>query len=101
MEQSIYVGRKVQKNILKSLLATALGKPASKGKDKDIVAVVPRLYLFYGENGTGKSSMVDLCLQNAADIFSESGKPIASIIIDLDSWRFRILNPSLPQHVFP
>ena len=72
MEPSIYVGRKVQKHILKSLLSAALGKVASKGRD----GVTPRLFLFYGENGSGKSSMIDLCMQNVAEIVEETGKPL-------------------------
>ena len=85
MEPSIYVGRKVQKHILKSLLSAAIGKGASKGRD----GVTPRLFLFYGENGSGKSSMIDLCMQNVAEIVEETGKPLTSMLLDLDAWRFR------------
>jgi tetratricopeptide (TPR) repeat protein len=87
MEQSLYTGRKVQKQILKSLLAAALGKGTSKGKNGD--AVTPRLFLFDGENGTGKSSIVELCIQNTAEIAGESGKPLTSILLDLDAWRYK------------
>jgi tetratricopeptide (TPR) repeat protein len=87
MEPSLYVGRKVQKNILKSLLSAALARGSSKSKDGD--AATPRLFLFYGENGSGKSSIVDLCLQNATEIAAESGKPAATIFLDLDAWRYK------------
>jgi hypothetical protein len=87
MEPSLFIGRKVQKHILKSLLSAALGKGASKGKEG--AAVTPRLFLFDGENGTGKSSMVNLCLQNVAEIAEESGKPVASMVLDLDAWRYK------------
>ncbi|MGA2508047.1 MAG: tetratricopeptide repeat protein [Chitinispirillaceae bacterium] len=86
MEPSIYVGRKVQKHILKSLLAAALGRSAAKNREDGIV---PRLFLFYGENGVGKSSMIDLCMQNVDEIATETGKPASSILLDLDAWRFR------------
>jgi tetratricopeptide (TPR) repeat protein len=96
MEQSLYTGRKVQKHILKSLLLAALGKGTSKGRDN--VAVTPRLFLFDGENGTGKSSMINLCLQNVAEIAEESGKPVASMVLDLDAWRYKNgLVPKTPK----
>jgi tetratricopeptide (TPR) repeat protein len=85
MEPSICVGRKVQKHILKSLLSAALGKNSAK----DSNSIAPRLFLFYGENGTGKSSMIDLCMLSVEEIAAETGKPAASILVDLDAWRFR------------
>ncbi|MBN2188876.1 MAG: tetratricopeptide repeat protein [Chitinispirillaceae bacterium] len=87
MEPSLLAGRKVQKHILKSLLSAALGKAAPKGKET--AAVVPRLFLFDGENGTGKTSMVNMCIQNVVEIAEESGKPVATMILDLDAWRYK------------
>jgi tetratricopeptide (TPR) repeat protein len=96
MEPSIYVGRKVQKHILKSLLSAALGKGASKKHEPE--GVVPRLYLVYGENGSGKSSMVDLCVQSVEEIAAETGKPVLSMVLDIDAWRFRNgLAPKTPR----
>lgn len=93
MEPSTYVGRKVQKHILKSLLSAAFRKNTPQSLDE----AVPRLFLFYGENGTGKSSLVDLCMQNVAEISAETGKPAFPLLLDLDAWRFR--NGTVPKTV--
>ena len=93
MEPSTYAGRKVQKHILRSLLAAALGRSTPQHRE----IVVPRLFLFYGENGVGKSSLIDLCMQSIGEIAAETRKPAVSILLDLDAWRFR--NGAVPKTV--
>jgi tetratricopeptide (TPR) repeat protein len=85
MESPLFVGRKVSKQIVKSLLAGAFGKTSGVGSNE----AVPRLFLFHGADGTGKSTFIDLCMQSVNELGAYNGKPAASALIDLDVIRFR------------
>jgi tetratricopeptide (TPR) repeat protein len=85
MEPSQYVGRKVSKQVVKSLLAAAFGKTSVQGTD----GAVPRLFIFYGTDGSGKSAFTDLCRQCVTELGATNGRQAASVLLDLDGERFR------------
>jgi tetratricopeptide (TPR) repeat protein len=83
MDSQSYAGRKVQKQILKSFLARAFGIAVPHGASADS----PRLFLLHGDNGLGKTSLINICDECIEEIAAE-GKPATSLILDLDAWRF-------------
>ena len=83
MDPLHYAGRKVQKQILKSFLSRAFGSAVPHGASAD----TPRLFLLHGDNGLGKTSLLDICHECIEEIATE-GKSAASLILDLDAWRF-------------
>jgi tetratricopeptide (TPR) repeat protein len=85
MESSLYIGRKVIKQVLKSLLAAAFGKNPGQGTD----SAVPRLFLLYGADGAGKSTLIDICMRNINELGAGSDRPAAWVLVDLDVARFR------------
>lgn len=85
MEPSLCAGRKVQQQILSSLIGAALGKSAPQ----DGTAAVPRLLLFHGSNGLGKTTLVHLCMESVSEFSKASGMDATALLLDLDSWRFR------------
>jgi tetratricopeptide (TPR) repeat protein len=89
MDSSTYVGRKVQKHILKQFLASALGV---KNGATDPQAVSPRLFLVHGEGGRGKSAIIDLCIESIGEL--SPGNSPAAMVLDLHAWRVR--NGALP-----
>jgi tetratricopeptide (TPR) repeat protein len=92
MDPSTYSGRKVQKQILASLLSRALGVQAPQGSSAD----APRLFLFFGESGLGKSTLIDICGE-CVDEIAAAGKAATTLLLDLDAWRFR--NGMLPNTI--
>ncbi|MBN2037482.1 MAG: tetratricopeptide repeat protein [Chitinispirillaceae bacterium] len=84
MSQTLYTGRSVQKQILKSFLSASFGATIIKGAG----SFTPRIFLFTGENGMGKSTLVDICLECVEEI-TGSGKSVTSLLLDVDAWRFR------------
>ncbi|MBN1127986.1 MAG: tetratricopeptide repeat protein [Chitinispirillaceae bacterium] len=96
MDPFIYTGRKVQKLILTSFLSTAF---RSRLPHDTTDAVSPRLFLFHGENGLGKSSLIDLCIETIEDI-SAAGRNAVPLLLDLDAWRFSNgLVPKTPREL--
>jgi tetratricopeptide (TPR) repeat protein len=49
----------------------------------------PRIFMFYGGAGTGKSAMVDYCLDYARSLGSETKKPIKVLLLDGEDFSFR------------
>ena len=85
MESAQYIGRKVIKRVVKSLLSAAFGKTGAHGDD----GAVPRLFLLHGANGAGKSTLIDICMQGINELGATNGRPAAWALVDLDDARFR------------
>ena len=85
MDSAHYVGRKVCKQVVKSMLAAAFGKMSAQGSGD----AVPRLFIFYGPEGSGKSTFIDLCSQSVDELGASNGKAAVSVPLDFDVARFR------------
>jgi Flp pilus assembly protein TadD, contains TPR repeats len=88
MAKEIFAGRRNFKRDFSRYLAemAAEGKDTrpflSFRKQTNENELWPRIFMFYGETGTGKSAMVDQCLNWARSMGSETKKPIKVLLLD-------------------
>lgn len=102
MGKEIFVGRSILKRFFGELLAKLLddGKESrtflqfKKQKDPDLN--FPRIILFHGDYGLGKSTALNQCIQQASDYSAESKKSLNIINIDWEDWYYK--NWSLPSN---
>ena len=101
MAQEIFAGRRNFKRDFSRYLAIM----AAEGKDQrpffpfhkqtDTDELWPRIFMFYGVSGTGKSAMVDQCLDCARSMGSETKKNIKVLLLDGEDISLR--NTITPQ----
>ena len=95
MAKEIFAGRR---NFIRDF-GRYLAAMAAEGKDTksflpfhkqaDEEGLSPRILLFYGDAGTGKSALVDYCLDHARRLGSETKKPIKVLLLDGEDLSFR------------
>lgn len=92
MGKENFVGRLLLKRFFREILGKLLddGKDTraflqfKKQKDQDLN--FPRILLFHGENGLGKTTALNQCIELARDFCSDSKKSLSIINIDWDDW---------------
>jgi tetratricopeptide (TPR) repeat protein len=93
MIKDVFVGRKVLCRDFEESLAAMVSEPKDeKGfgpkKQKKARSIYPQLFLFYGEPGQGKSSMVRKCEGIARGLEAETKKTIKVVTVDFEDLRF-------------
>ena len=92
MGKEIFVGRSLLKRFFKVFFTQILeeGKDSrsflSFRKQRDQELLTPHIFLFYGEDGSGKSSALKQCIHLAQNVETESKKTIKKISLDFEEW---------------
>ena len=95
MAKEIFAGRRNFKREFGRRLAAMAAEGKDHGpflsfrKHTDEEEIWPRIFMFYGGAGTGKSAMVDYCLDYARSLGSETKKPIKVLLLDGEDLSFR------------
>ncbi len=102
MGKEIYVGRLLLKRFFSDLLTKLLddGKESRSflqfKKQKDPDTNFPRVLLFHGDYGLGKTTALNQCIEMASDFCEQSNKSLKIIKIDWEDWYYK--NWSLPSN---
>src|SRR5690554_166212 len=93
MGKELFEGRLLLKRFFKDYLIKIFddGKETRsflpfRNKQREQDSYSPKIILFSGENGLGKSSALNICIESAKEFADEQKKSVTGIVIDWDSW---------------
>lgn len=94
MDKENFVGRLLLKRFFRDLLTKFLddGKDNRSflqfKKQKELDLNFPRFLLFHGENGLGKTTAIDKCIQITKQYCDETNKSVTIVCIDWEDWYY-------------